>query len=429
MKKFLFLVPLLLTLSCAKEENQNLASIEQSSSPSTVSTTISPADALSNLNDLLNEFNVTTKSERSYNYNDIQSVGCNGICVSTKTNTVEIPDTLFYIVNFAEDNGFAVLAGDTRLSDKVMCITEQGVITPQDFSSAYDALMSPSTKSVVEADDEIFTEVGKIFVPALMLSSMLNDLKYGPIVDTATKTVGNAVVTNRKALLRTKWGQNEPFNTYTPLCADSTNHCPTGCVATACAQIMQYNRRPANPRFDETDCSWNDMETVCSITDRYGLYASDSAKEQVARFLYHIGKREYCYIRYDDDGSSGYAAGVVRTLENCAGYPTVKKYTGFGSEHQQKASYMIRDNKPVYLDGSDFQHGTGHAWVLDGEWGNYFHCNWGWNGDWDGYYAKHNYFPVSYREGCDSTDPGTTNESVENQDYDWNFRMVTYAFN
>lgn len=418
MKRFFFLVPLLLTLSCAKEENQ----VPDSSEPIHVSTTISPSDALNNLNALLRDFNTATKAEVSVADSDILPVGCGSICLSTKSITVDIPDTLFYIVNFAAGSGFAVLAGDTRLGEKVLCITEQGAITPNDFASAFDELMTPSTKSTVDTEDDSFTDMGETFVPALMLSSMLADLKYGPIKESETKTVSDNLVTTGNALLRTKWHQDAPFNRLVP------NEYPAGCVAIACAQIMLYNRRAESMMFDNTLCSWDDMATVCSCTDIANNFSSEVANGEVAHFVYHIGQRNCCNISYGSDGSGGYADGVVRTLKNCAGYPTVKKYLGFGSDHQMKAAYMIRDGKPVYLDGSDSGRGKGHAWVLDGEWGNYFHCNWGWRGLWDGYYAKHNYFPVVYREGYDSTDPGTK-ETNSDKDYDWNFRMVTYAFN
>lgn len=88
---------------------------------------------------------------------------------------------------------------------------------------------------------------------------------------------------------------------------------------------------------------------------------------------------------------------------------------------------MINNGLPVYIDGVDWHHGkAGHAWVLDGDWNGYFHCNWGWYGAWDGYYAKHNYFPVNYREYIDVKDPGTTN-SIDERCYDWGFNIITYS--
>lgn len=225
-------------------------------------------------------------------------------------------------------------------------------------------------------------------------------------------------------LLKTKWHQGYPFNKCTPY--ENGRQCPAGCVAIACAQIMQYCKKTADPVFNGVSCSWNTMETVCNSNDIYSNNATTEAKEQVASFLIHIGKKSLCYIRYHADGSGGYADGVVRTLKHY-GYSSVRKTTGFGSKNQSKASEMLRKGLPVYLNGSDYHNGGGHAWVIDGEWNGHFHCNWGWNGKWDGYYAKHNYFPISSRAYLDNTDPGTTSDDRKNDNYDWNFRLITYS--
>lgn len=83
----------------------------------------------------------------------------------------------------------------------------------------------------------------------------------------------------------------------------------------------------------------------------------------------------------------------------------------------------------VSSDGSDYHNGGGHAWVIDGEWNGYFHCNWGWAGAADGFYAKHNYFPISSRAYYEqNVDPGTIASSLSSKDYDWNFRMITYSY-
>lgn len=418
MKKVVFLISLLLTLSCTKEMNQNSNHPKNLS----ISTTISPDEALSNLNSLLVKLNGETKAAEIFNMSFLQPIGGENFRVSTKSYAVDIPDTLMYVVNFAEQKGFAVLAGDTRLSDRVYCITENGNISADDFASAFEFLTTQETKAVAGEIDETFFDIGEKFVPSIMLSSMLADLQYGQIKDIETKAT--PVATYGTVLLKTRWTQWAPFNTYTPIGSDG-RHCPTGCVATACAQIMQYCQKPSNPVFDGVPCSWIEMGTVCTNTDIGGNLASASAKDQVARFLIHIGQKPLCYIRYASDGSYGYADGVVRTLKNY-GYSNVNKHLGFGASNQSKASEMLRDKKPVYLDGADYRNGGGHAWVIDGEWNGYFHCNWGWNGNWDGYYAKHNYFPISSREYFDSTDSGAANSSVANSCYDWCFRLVTY---
>lgn len=381
-------------------------------------TTIPLSEALSNLDNLLDQLDIDTKAShsRTYSIKSVFDFGGQDIC-KTKATGIDIPDTLMYLVNFDDSEGFAVLAGDRRLSENVYCISENGNISKEDFADAFDYLHSdsPLTKSNNREKGE-FTDIGQKFVPALMLSSMLADLKYGKIIEDENAKTKAKIRPNGVICLKTKWGQREPFNKFIP------GKYPTGCVSTACAQIMQYCKIPSTPIFLGITCSWELMETVHNIN---GSTASELAKDQTALFLADIGSQENCKITYGEKSSSGYASGVVRALKNF-GYKDVKKHLGFGSKNQKRASSMIGAQLPIYIDGSDYHHGGGHAWVLDGDWNGYFHCNWGWYGIWDGFYAKHNYFPVDAREYVAAEDPGTTSDDVAKKDYDWNFSIITY---
>lgn len=413
----------IVSFSCRSEKADEYARCADDAS---LSTTIRLPDALNSLDEMIRHIDATTKAgyQRSYNPYDIVSIGASSFAATKVAGLgFDIPKTLFYLVNFDNADGFAVLAADTRLGESVYCLTEDGSIDSDAFVRAFDYLHSGVSQTRTEEmseDIEHFSDIGKDFVPTLLLSSMLADLKYGKIVE---ETKSTPVATYNNALLETKWNQGDPFNMYLPII--DGDHCAAGCVAIACAQIMQYCQKPVNPVFDGVSCSWNTMGTVKSIYDLSGSSASTSAKQQCGHFLKHIGQPSLIYIRYNQ-GSYGYADGVVRTLKYY-GYTNVKKRLGFGATNQGRASQQLSNNLPVYLDGSDSRRVTGHAWVIDGEWNNYFHCNWGWNGIWDGYYAKNNYFPISSRAYIDSTDPDFSSSTHENNDYDWNFRMVTYS--
>ena len=384
-------------------------------------TTIPLSEALSNLDNLLDQLDIDTKAShsRTYSIKSVSDFGGQDIC-KTKATGIDIPDTLMYLVNFDDSEGFAVLAGDRRLSENVYCITENGNISKEDFADAFDYLHSdsPLTKSNKREKGE-FIDIGQKFVPTLMLSSMLADLKYGKIIEDESAKTKAKIRPDGVICLKTKWKQGSPFSDNCP------NRYPAGCVAIACAQIVQYCRLPKNPVFNGVACSWDLMETVCNINDVAGTNATKEAKYQVANFINHVGNYENCRIEYGATGSSGNASGAVRTLKNY-GFKDVKKYLGFRTKNQNRASSMIGAKLPIYIDGSDYHHGGGHAWVLDGDWNGYFHCNWGWNGKWDGFYAKHNYFPVDAREYTAYEDPGTTDPVLAQKDYDWDFSIITY---
>ena len=411
-----FLVAAILFAACDKSTTDS--AIPQ---PQANGSTIPLTEALSNLDNVLSKLDVDTKSGMTRSYSTASVLGSRNFNL-TKAPGVDIPDTLMYIVNFDDNQGFAVLAGDRRLGENVYCVTENGVISSSDFEEAFDYLHSdtPLTKSG-ETEEGDFVDIGQKFVPALMLSSMLADLKYGTQFVKDSLNTGDNGGVKGNILLKTKWGQLSPFNDLI-IPKDS----PTGCVATACAQIMQYCKKPAYPVYNGVYCVWELMNTVCTSDDPNGYNATEVARNYVANFLYHIGGHDYCRISYGVNASSGYASGVVRTLK-AYGYSNVTKHLGFGNKNQNRASSMINNGLPVYIDGVDWHHGkAGHAWVLDGDWNGYFHCNWGWYGAWDGYYAKHNYFPVNYREYIDVKDPGTTN-SIDERCYDWGFNIITYS--
>lgn len=414
-KAFLFFLPALFAIACSKNELQ----LPQKEESAESSTTIPLPTALSKLDSMLAQLDRQTKSTTTRTYSIVSVIGGQQLSPTTKSTQENIPDTLMYLVNFDNQQGFAVLAADTRLGEDVYCVTEEGEIAPDDFARAYDFIHL--NVSQTKADEDGFTDMGKDFVPALLLRTMLADLEYGPVVDTLTKST--PVVPTAVALLNTKWTQDPPFNRYTP-----HNYAP-GCVAIACAQIMNYCKKPSNPVFDGVNCSWERMDSVYNCVSSKSDSASEVAKDQCGHFLHHIGKKSLLYIRYNSDGSWGMADGVVRTLKNY-GYSSVNKYLGFGATNQSKVSSMLRQSLPVYLDASDHKRNTGHAWVVDGEWNGYFHCNWGWGGEWNGFYAKHNYFPISSRSYLDSKDDENDtpdDSSFKNLDFDWNFRLVTYS--
>lgn len=296
MKKVFIFVCIVFTLLSCDKSSYDYNHVDEDA---VLSSTIPLSEALSSLDSMIKSL----KPEVKCDYDEHRSVSLVGALdfTSTKAAGFDIPDTLMYIVNFDGGNGFAVLAGDRRLGESVYCLTEEGIMTPEDFSKAFDYLHTRYNQTkVIDGNFGDFKDMGTDFVPALLLSSMLADLKYG-LPENETIGTKTTLGTTNGVLLKTKWHQMYPFNAYTPV-VDGVN-CPTGCVATACAQIMQYCKKPSNPKFNDMQCSWSEMGTVCSTNNISGSSATSSAKEQVGKFLSHIGKKSLCYIRYDKTAS------------------------------------------------------------------------------------------------------------------------------
>lgn len=390
--------------------------------------TITPEEALSNLELFINSHNrVTTKASENFTLDirSIEAIGSEMLSVQTKANnTIHIPDTLFYIANLSK--GFAVLAGNKELESDVFCLTESGELNGKDFSEAFAYLNSTEFDDVTEES----TEIGPKVVPAILLSAILNEYQMKIITkssftDTDRDEDGNLKTeetlsgTKTGPFLKTKWLNSTvaPFNTYTP------NKVAPGCVAIAVAQIMEYNRKSNTMVFNNVTCDWDVMETVCRY-DNINYKGTEAAREQVGNFIYEIGKKHNCYIRYDN-GSGAVADGAKRTFENY-GYKNVDKRIGFASGDKKKVKEQILDGRPVYMGGCVKGSLTnGHTWVIDGLLGDYYHINWGWQGLSDGYY-KIGVFTTSSRSAIDSeidyqetgTNPGS---------YTWTYRIVLYS--
>lgn len=399
-RPFLFFF-IVLFVGCVQHGNLNPEQLLYNTKNSEV---ILVDEAVAELDKLIDRFasNTTTKSiiPKVYSKDDIIVFGAKDLAPFTKNrSSIELPDTLIYIVNFEQNNGFAVMSANRRVGNIVYCITDNGAISSADFSYAYE-LLSETSQPVVKTNNEDyeFTSMGPDFIPAIILSSVLSSLETGPTINDESTVSTKSFVP--EGLLETRWEQGEPFNNRTP------NGAAPGCVVIAVAQIMAYNEFSIDMSYDYKDCQWSTMKTVFTIPNIYSM-GSAEAQDQVAAFAYELGKSYHCNVRYEN-GSWAQADGAARALRNY-GYSNVNKYIGFGTSNQKKARAALDLGYPVYLDGCKSGSTTeGHAWVIDGYDGDYFHCNFGWHGNGDGLYYKNTFNPLG-------------------NNYTWWFRLITYT--
>ena len=357
-----------------------------------------------------------------------------------------IPDTLLYVVNFENDNGYAILSANTILSESVFCITETGqmVLDTTGISiPAHPDLGDGIERAVNEWEDRelsdeeaeadtlyisgISPDESERTVQELVVSRVIVDIynyentHVKPVEKEVDRPTTGPATNKFGPYLKTKWRQEEPFNKLVP-----SQYC--GCVAIATGQIMVSNRHSNSMTFNGKPCNWDDLESVCNYASPNFLGGKD-AKEQASNFIYELGKKYNINTKYDQGGSGALPKNARRTLKNY-GYSNVKLHTGFGKKNQEKAKDQIRHGHPVFLGGNRGLN-NGHAWVLDGYYydadASLFHINWGWYGAADGYYAC-GLFDTSLRADTDDEIDENTKDSKPNEDhnYTWCFRMITY---
>lgn len=197
-------------------------------------------------------------------------------------------------------------------------------------------------------------------------------------------------------LMKTAWNQNYPYNLYTP--AVNGEQCPTGCVATAMAQVMKYWNYPeaavgsgsiTNPStnitetmiFGEENFAWNDM------LDSYSGKCDEFQEDAVAYLMKACGYSVQMSYSLSVSGSfSVYAAKAF--IDNFQYNPNIRYYQRdyFEATQWDEIVYNeVASGRPV-LYGAQSTSG-GHEFVCDGYSGDgYYHFNWGWGGMSDGYF-------------------------------------------
>lgn len=222
--------------------------------------------------------------------------------------------------------------------------------------------------------------------------------------------IGNIVVHLNTA----EWGQNTPYN---KMCFTTKGEqAKTGCVPTAYAILMHHHKWPASAAEKKVyhsgtgesitlghEYDWDNM-----LADYGGTY-SDAEEVAVATLMRDLG---WAYGVDYGTGSTQSGSGG----EGAAKLVDVFKYKS-ESPNQQDAQYgTVRDviaNDELWIEyikqsldagcpipySSITTSGGRHIFILDGYTDNgYFHFNWGWSGQGNGWFKLDDMRPDSYSD-------------------------------
>lgn len=198
-------------------------------------------------------------------------------------------------------------------------------------------------------------------------------------------------------LLKTKWNQDSPYNAEVPS-LNGRNY-PTGCVATAMAQVMKYWEYPQRgtgagtitlPSGATGDVSMSlrvafDWENMLD-TYTTGNY-NETEKNAVACLMKACGYSTN--MSYGMGGSGTLSRFAAEALVNNFSYNAAIQYCErnyySATEWEEMIYQEMVSGRPVMYGGQSSS--VGHEFVCDGYAGDgYFHFNWGWGGMSDGYF-------------------------------------------
>lgn len=323
-------------------------------------------------------------------------------------------DSLLYVVNFDEEEGF-VLVPIPRIEKEVLAIVDEGSYDPAIGSD------NPGFNLYLEAaGDYIENQVG---TGNLMTSDtpivITPRLEYKSQVDTI------AEYGNYHWLGELAWGQQIPYNKYTP-------NGYTGCAPTAMAMMiaaLNSSKTRIEYTFPERDMNYEDVNWTSmqshkrnnpySLSYNHICYSDnqESTHNTIARFMRQIGV--IANSEYHNDGSgTGTSSGK---FESTLKYFLPDKFiTGtINYKSDQVTRYLDWGYLLMWAKGKN---GSAHAWLAEGYhflktrhriwertkgeliWNltddyiktlsvTYF--NWGWDGSYNGFYDGVVFVPTS----------------------------------
>ena len=291
-----------------------------------------------------------------------------GISKAPSRNGVSDTDSPYYL--FSTDNaaGFVIVSGEESLPSIVGYST-----------NGYVGEMPPALVDWLAG-----------------YSNYVEDIRAGIVepVNTAAAAAGKRI----EPMLETSWNQSAPYNNYCP--EVNGQKTPTGCTATAMAQVMKFHEWPEKPKraitwdnnitgkTENIDITKNVYKWDKMLAHYRDGYTAEQA-DAVARLMVDVGKA--INSSYSPGGTGSNYVEAARGLVNVFDYsPQIRVLKRNECTYDEFIS-VIRENlearQPLVHTGQGQSFAAGHAFVCDGiDENNYVHIDWGWDGAYNGFF-------------------------------------------
>ena len=267
-----------------------------------------------------------------------------------------------YVFNDEANGGYVVVSGDERMPD-VLAYSDNGLYDADNLPCNMKAWMEEYAAKVAYLREHPEAKVTK------------------------------RVATERHSIspMLTCWfSQWTPYNDKCPTV--DGKRCPTGCVATAMAQIMYYHQWPKQtsdvipaytvrafkidmPAIPVTTIKWADM--IGNYDNYIGNYTQKQA-DAISTLMLLCGTS--VRMEYGPNESGGYSSDAASAFRHIFGYDDMLEEVYrhyYDSDAWEEIIYDdLNNRRPVFYSG--VSEDGGHAFVIDGYYNGYFHVNWGW---------------------------------------------------
>ena len=277
-----------------------------------------------------------------------------------------------YVINLGNDQGFVIVSGESGTDEEILGYCDHGSFSYEDAPIQLKELLDNYTSEI----DRLRSN------PSMVAKSPRK-----------AKNIGNVVVA---PLITTKWNQWAPYNMFCPVAPDGgmdgySGRCPTGCVPTAFAQIMNYYKWPKESYGHLYDYktglfTGEDFSGHVYDWDNMGNEEPQTWEEwyAVAHLMADIGKSMGTNYKSDESPTTWSTVNVsynfsYEQAESQHGYPNA-------DDLMNVMKRELDELHPIPYVGFRSPD-PGHALVCDGYTSNnFFHFNYGWGGSCDGYY-------------------------------------------
>lgn len=322
-----------------------------------------------------------------------------------------------YVFNLPKD-GWIIMAATTVINP-VVAFSDVSSFDPQDVAPGAAAFLSSFNELVCDVQA---VDAEKGLGKCEAWDKLENHLLTGNTKDLQVQ------------FLQAKWDQGDfdgkIYNMFAPKATSTAPggyyYCPTGCVATALAQICHYYQFPKKARnLGYTSYSWSAGNTYVLYNGSYRSVSyeagngskrmnfNDSAafdyslmpnaltartreasRREVSRLGWYIGIA--VKMSYAPDGSSSNDSKVIENFPNYFKFTTptyVRRTSSNTTSYMNALRAELLMKRPVYMTGfsnvGDGRDAGGHAFLVGGymeQDQDMYYMNWGWGGNDDAWY-------------------------------------------
>ena len=332
--RYLFII-IFSIISCSKTAFETEI-ISNDTEPSTIiinKNDRSIAEAINIAQNAISSFFPTIESHSDKN----RTIGISNITPYTIHSNVSAIDTLMYIVNFEQDNGFAIVSKH-RNAPELIAIVNSGHYTQGQTTN-------PGLNLFIDEIAFNLSKTNNFIIPENEYNGF--EVKQDVSEDENVN----------EPMISAKWHQRFPFNKYCP------SDTPTGCVSLAIALTLSAKNYPTsinltfpNAPNNSTYLNWQEIN---KIDHNSSCESSCTYCDQIALLIREAGHR--VNTEYKSDGSSASSSKYA-----------VKCFESFGFKTDDYIDYdlvtvlnSLGNQCPVYITARNDED-KGHAWVVDG---------------------------------------------------------------